>query len=139
MKNPKKKSSGWRPLEKRGTWPEKRTRLFAAQTAEQRRNADRLRLWRDCPVRRCRRVRGCAGDPGRCLEQRQSKLPERRTADPRAGAPKSAAAATANEAPRFAMSAKEAAAAIAASIAETAEPEPLLDDELEAIIRGGRV
>jgi len=54
-------------------------------------------------------------------------------------APKSATAATRNEAPRFAMSAKEAAAAIAASIAETAEPEPLPDDELKAIIRDGRV
>jgi hypothetical protein len=76
------------------------------------RDCDRLRSWRTCPVRLCRRVRGCSGDsdPQPCMAERSPKLPETSNDDVRTAAAKSAAALPV-------MSAAEAAAAIKASIA----------------------
>jgi hypothetical protein len=139
MSNAKKKSSGWRPLEKRGPWRERRARRMAARTEELRRDCDRLALWRYCPVRFCRRVRSCTGDPSSCLEQRRPKIPEKRNGDALPEVTLSPAAATATEAPRFALSASDAAAAIAASIADLTKPDSLHGGELEAIVRDGRI
>ena len=132
MSTDKKKSSGWRPAEKRRSPKERKARWAAARTAEARHDCDRLRLWRTCPVRRCRRVRGCAGDPSPYMKQRRPKILEKRNGDARAEAAKSAAGATV-------MSAAEAAAAIAASIASDAQAAPAHGEELEAIVRDGRV
>jgi hypothetical protein len=124
MSNAKKKSSGWQPSKKRGTWQERRARQNAAHTAEVRRDCDGLGLWRSCPSRRCQRVRGCVGDPWRCKDQRRpkslEKSPDKRDGDSRPAAATSAAAAIGNAAPPV-MSAAEAAAAIAASIANLGE------------------
>jgi hypothetical protein len=128
MKHVKTKSSGWRSRDERGTWEEQRAREGAAQTAERRRDCDRLRLWRICPARRCRRARGCMGDPRACLDQQRPKTAERRAADARAAAPNRAAAVIGNTPPPV-LSAKEAAALIAASIANGPESELLPDEE----------
>ena len=115
MGTAKQKSSGWQPADKRCTWHQREARTIAAQTAEARQNCTRLGLWRACPARHCRRVRGCAANnPRACMEQRRPNVA--------AKAAPNAAAAAANPAPRFALSAKEAAAAIAASIAGIVEP-----------------
>jgi hypothetical protein len=135
----KKKSSGWLPAEKRRTpeeWDERRT---AESMAAARRDCDWLRLWRSCPGRQCLRVRGCTGDPGPCLQRRPTKLPGKRNDIARAEAPMRLAFAAGNQAPRFAISAAEAAAAIAASIAGPPEPGSLPGEELEPIVRDGRV
>jgi hypothetical protein len=71
------------------------------------------------------------------MEQRRSKIPEQRNGDTRAEAAESAAAATRNETARPVMSASEAAAAIAASIAN--QPAPLPGEEMEAIVRDGQI
>jgi hypothetical protein len=112
LRNAKQKSSGWRPLEKRHTREEWNARRRAARIAKARRDCDRLRSWRTCPVRLCRRVRGCSGDsdPQPCMAERSPKLPETSNDDVRTAAAKSAAALPV-------MSAAEAAAAIKASIA----------------------
>jgi hypothetical protein len=123
MSNPKKKSSGWRPFDKRRPWQEWRDRQIAVQRSEARRDCDKRGLWRDCPAKRCHRVRGCAADPWRCMDQRRLKIPEKRNGDSRPAAAKSAAAPIGNSAPPV-MSAAEAAAAIAASIAGHKEPGP---------------
>jgi hypothetical protein len=131
MKNGKKKSSGWRPFDKRRTPSERKVRRNAARTAMARRDCDRLRHWRTCPVRQCRRVRGCRGDPGPCMEQRRPKIPEKSNGDPHTEAAKSAPATTV-------MSAAEAAAAIAASIAGYTQSASRPGEELETIIRDGQ-
>jgi len=56
------------------------------------------------------------------VQERRPNIAEQRSGTARAAAAKTAAAAKGNEAPRFAMSAKEAAAAIAASIAGIVDP-----------------
>jgi len=122
MTKPKRKSSGWLPGDKRSTWQQRQARRIAEQTAQARLDCARLGLWRSCPARRCRCVRGCAGNtPWTCAEERRPNIAEKRSGDPRAAAANTAAA-RGNEAPRFAMSAAEAAAAIAASIAGIVEP-----------------
>jgi hypothetical protein len=124
MGNAKKKSSGWRPFDKRRPWQEWRDRQSAVQRSDARRDCDKRGLWRDCPAKRCQRVRGCAGDPWRCIEPRRPKIPEKRNGDPRPAAAKSASAPIGNgPAPRV-MSAAEAAAAIAVSIAGLKEAGP---------------
>jgi hypothetical protein len=144
MGTAKKKSSGWRPADKRRTPKEWQARQVTADTAKLRRDCDRFRLWRTCPVGLCRRVHGCTGDPLPCKEERQPNIPEKRNGDTRAEAANRAAAATGNDEPRFAQSAAEAAAAIAASIAGYEPPAPLHGEELEAeeleaIVRDGRI
>ncbi len=143
MANAKKKSSGWRPDEKRRTPQQWQGRMLTARMAELRRDGDRLALWRACPAKLCLRFRRCTGDPGPCLEQRRPKIAapvqvaaaELITAE----AARSAVAATGNKAHRFALSASDAAAAIAASIADVTAPELLHGEQLEAIIRDGRI
>jgi hypothetical protein len=160
MINAKKKSSGWRPSEKRRTSNESQAQQVAARTAQARRDCDRLRLWRCCPAKLCLRLRRCTGDPWRCKEQRAMTIATPHPADARpqaaaalaasaataptpaalpAPGPPRTAAAPANAPPRFAMSAAEAAAAIAASIANNSDSRFLSGDDLEAIVRDGAV
>jgi hypothetical protein len=135
MKSGKKKSSGWRPANRRGT--EHQARRGAAQEATARRDCDRLGLWRSCPVRQCRRVARCGGEPLQCLRRGLPVIAPHRNAGPRAS---NAAAepAVREQAVAPVMSAAEAAAAIKASIAAL-PPEPFAGEELEAVIRDGRV
>jgi hypothetical protein len=139
MNNAKRKSPGWRPLEKRRTWEEQKARHNASGAATARTDCNGLGRWRRCPVRRCRRAQSCTGDPWLCREQRRPKVAGKPDTNARATteAANSAARAAGNEQPRFAISAKEAAAAIAASIADDAQQEPA--DELEAMLRAGRI
>ena len=138
-KGKKKKSSGWRPLKKRGSWRERWDRNAAAQTAKARLDCDELRPWRICPVRRCRRVRGCTGDPRSCLEERRPKAAASCHGVAPPGTTKNPATEAADQTPRFALSASDAAAAIAASIAGTVEPAALPGEELEPVFRDGGI
>jgi hypothetical protein len=123
-KKNKKKSSGWRPADKRVTWDERRARHTAMRAAEARRDRERLRLeiWRSCPSRRCQRVRACIGDPSQCLEQRPLKTSKNLNDEARTGTANRANVKSEIEAGLPAMSAAEAAAAIAASIVNHKEP-----------------
>ncbi|HEX3937738.1 MAG TPA: hypothetical protein VHX43_09560 [Xanthobacteraceae bacterium] len=118
MTKHKQKSSGWRPADKRRPYAETNKRLIALQDARFKADSDRQELWRSCPAARCRRKRACAVDPYRCTKERGGKnapagknTPSSKTA----AAPQTPAPA-ANEAPRFAISAKEAAAIIKADV-----------------------
>jgi hypothetical protein len=136
MSNGKKqKSSGWRPHEKRFEWNKWKARHIATTEAMARARCDGLERWRRCPVRRCRRAQGCAGDPERCQYPGVPKVAAKPEGNQRASIEaKPWAAQPANEQPRFAISAKDATAAIAASIANELQTEP--HDELEALLRG---
>ena len=164
MRNTKKKSSGWRAPDERGTWQERHARRADAQVAKARRDCDELRLWRSCPARRCLRARGCTGQPRDCLDRHRLKqnsdaaprpqptaraaaetaqhpasIVARQTPGPAptaAQAPKRPAYIVGNHLPGPVPSASEAAAAIAASIAAM-PPERLLGEEIDALIRGG--
>ena len=114
MRKTKKKSSGWRPLDKRGPYQERRARHVAAHVAKLRGDCDELKLWHSCPVRQCRRVRGCTGEPSRCLNERRP-APAQETAKETAKAAKPKYIIGNQTLPP--MSSAEAAAAIAASIA----------------------
>jgi hypothetical protein len=108
MTKAKKKSSGWRPSGKRRPWEETRKRLLIAQDAHFAADSDRQGLWRSCPAALCKRRRRCAVDPYRCTKERGAQAVAR------------AAAAKENKekaAPRFAISAKDAAAIIKADVA----------------------
>jgi hypothetical protein len=105
----KQKSSGWLPSEKRRTPEQYQARTYARAGAQAREASDRFRQWRDCPLGRCRRARGCVGAPSRCPDARQRAPAKARDGDRQ----------------RFAMSAKEAAAAITASIANMKDEGPL--------------
>jgi hypothetical protein len=161
-KRKKQKSSGWLPSEKRETAEENQARKVAADRAWLRRDGTRRRRWRNCPVRLCRRTRCCSGDPERCYEQPKAKAPDHRNeakrvqtnvapASPNSlvahGAPATPAVAAPMTVPQPAplpggvvlpaMSAAEAAAAIAASIANCTDPSFVGADELDAILRHG--
>ncbi len=123
MRSTKQKSSGWVPWDDRYTYDEAADRNFASHTAEARGDCVRLRLWLDCPVAGCQRLRGCCRDAVRCRDRHQ--LNEAR-AQSAAKAPAGSTGASKSEVPRFAMSSAEAAAAIAASIATLKDP--LADD-----------
>jgi hypothetical protein len=130
----KKKSSGWLPPQKRSSWQERQARRFAAEQAQARGACDQLRLWCSCPARRCRRVRGCTGDPRRCVQRQSPQIVQQ--SDARVQASDPAAAAIGATAPHPVLPAAEAAAAIAASIA--ALP-PGADEEFDQIVRDGRI
>jgi len=119
MRSTKQKSSGWVPWDDRYTYDEAADRNFASHTAEARGDCVKLRLWLNCPAARCQRLRGCSRDAVRCRDQHQ--LNEAR-AQLAAKAPTGVTGITKSEAPRFAMSSAEAAAAIAASIANLKDP-----------------
>ena len=51
---------------KRETPAEYRAQRAAERAATARRDCDRLGRWRSCPLRRCRRVGGCGGEPLQC-------------------------------------------------------------------------
>ena len=131
----KQKISGWQPHEQRFEWEKWKTRHIATTDAKVRAYNDGLGRWRRCPVRRCRRAEACAGDspfqyPG------VSKVAAKPDSNQRASIEaKPWAAQHPTEPPRFAISAKDAAAAIAASIAKELETDP--HDELEALLRDG--
>jgi hypothetical protein len=133
MKSPKQKSSGWRPAEKRGPWQERQELLVRRQIVSARRECDGLRLWASCPSGHCWRARSCMGkDPRQCLmKHRQAQSAPSRSAErPMPAAAGAARAANAVgtrglNTPLAAMSAQEAAALIAQSIAAE-PPEPLL-------------
>jgi hypothetical protein len=117
LKIGKKKSSGWRPAEKRPWRPEPerqalhRVERVAAALDEYKER----RLWHTCPAPRCRRLRACIMDPRDCIEQR--RLAHQAQARQAEALPAwSAAAQPAAAAP--VLSAKEGAALIAASLAE---------------------
>jgi hypothetical protein len=133
MQNGKKKSSGWRPPDKRRTPAEHQARYFARQAATAQHDSDRIGRWRACPVRHCRRVGRCDSEELQC-----QRRPRTATAH-RNAAPKASNAAAAPQRPAMpVMSAAEAAAAIKASIAAM-PPDPFNRDDLEALIRDGRV
>jgi hypothetical protein len=132
----KQKSSGWRPHEKRFEWDKWKTRHIATTDAKVRAYNDGFGHWRRCPVRRCRRAEACAGDPHRCQYPGVSKAAAMPNGNQRASIEAQPwTAQRPSEPPRFAISAKDAAAAIAASIANELETDP--HDELEALLRGG--
>ena len=137
MKNGKKKSSGWRPPKGRRTPAEHQARYSARQAATAQHDSDRLGRWRSCPVRRCRRLGRCDSEELQCERRRRPAAAGPRNAAPNASdAPRATAARERTTAP--VMSAAEAAAAIKASIA--AEPPDAFNrDDLEALIREGRV
>ena len=99
-----KKSSGWRPPGQRRSPEKTEARLLAAQDAHFFAESDRQELWRTCPAARCKRNRRCSVDPYRCTKARGGQAAAR------------AAPANKADAPRFAISAKEAAAFIKADV-----------------------
>jgi len=103
---PAGKSSGWKCWEDR---PGVRERMEARRQLATRQDARRRGLWSACPFRQCRRKRTCAGDPSRCSPPPNQRRPSSRTSDVAAPvgptlSPKQ------GDAPRFALSAREAAA-----------------------------
>ena len=49
---------------------------FKAEAAlQQRRYCDAFKLWRDCPLKRCRRLRACGGDAKACLKRGIDRVP----------------------------------------------------------------
>jgi hypothetical protein len=137
MQSGKKKSSGWRPPGKRRTPAEHQARYFARQAATGQHDSDRLGRWRSCPVRQCRRVGHCDSEVLECQRRPRAAIAQQRNAAPRASNAATATAARARPAVPV-LSAAEAAAAIAASIAAE-PPEAFTRDDLEALIREGRV
>ena len=117
MTKRRKKSSGWRPADKRCSWEETRKLGLAEQDARFTAESNRLGLWRSCPAAACRRKRACAVDPYRCTKERGANpAAGGATPAPRPNQAPQAATAAAKEAPRFAISAKEAAAIIKADV-----------------------
>jgi hypothetical protein len=45
-------------------------RFHAEKAALARDYCNIFKFWRDCPLRRCRNVRRCSGDPTACLKRR---------------------------------------------------------------------
>jgi hypothetical protein len=129
MSSGKKKSPAWRPWDKRRTPAQFRAKRAAADAVTARRDSNRRGVWHSCPRRRCRRVECCGGEPVRCQERSRSAIAQQRKAAPPAA---NVAAATAPPQRPAApvMSAREAAAAIKASIAAM-PPEPHAGEELE--------
>ena len=50
-------------------------RFAAEQVLQQRRYCDAFALWRQCPLKRCRRNRACRGDPNLCLKGALDRVP----------------------------------------------------------------
>jgi hypothetical protein len=122
MKHAKRKSSGWRPAEKRGPWQERQELLVRRQIVRARRDCDDARLWKACPSGHCWRARSCMGkDPRQCLmKHREAQLAR----------PRSAGSSKGRGTQLPPMSAQEAAALIAQSIAAE-PPESLLGADLK--------
>jgi hypothetical protein len=129
LKIGKKKSAGWRPWEKRPLRPEpeRKARRHAVRAAQAREECDELRLWFACRAPRCRRVRGCTKDPQACLEQRRAADAAKARATAGASPASAAAAPSPPTAPM--LSAREGAAAIAASIAEAIARGEISDED----------
>ena len=63
---------------KRRSFEEGMKLLNAAHEAAQRLYCDVLQFWRSCEEPRCRRHRGCAGDPHDCLMRGMIFVPQRK-------------------------------------------------------------
>jgi hypothetical protein len=133
MKRRKKKSTGWRPADKRRPWAETKERMLAEQDARFMAQSDRLGLWRSCPAALCKRKRRCAVDPYRCTKERGDKAKAAAKATAGAGATPPAKPPT-QEVPRFAISAKEAAAFITADVASHLAKH---GNDPDGLLRGG--
>ncbi|HEY1981230.1 MAG TPA: hypothetical protein VGH13_14220 [Xanthobacteraceae bacterium] len=129
MKHAKQKSSGWLPADKRGPWQERQELQVRRHIREARRDCEVAQLWASCPSGHCWRARNCTGkDPRRCLmKHREAQLARPRSAEtPKpATAPAAARGTNGLNTKLPPMSAQEAAALIAQSIAAE-PPEPLL-------------
>ena len=51
------------------------TRFKAEAALQQRRYCDAFKLWRDCPLKRCRKLRACSGDAKACLKRALDRVP----------------------------------------------------------------
>ena len=142
MSNGKKqKSSGWQPHEKRYNHEKWKTRHIATTEAQACARNDGIGRWRRCPVLRCRRAQCCAGDPFRCEHP----------ARPKAAAKPNANRHLRSSARRGRRSRPRASSPVSPSRQKTlpprsrprspttSQPEMLLDDELEAMLRGASV
>jgi hypothetical protein len=134
MTGRKKKSSGWRPSDKRRPWAETKARMLAAQDARFKADSDRLGLWRSCPAALCRRRRACAVDPYRCTKERGKNAPANAGATAAPPPAKEANKEASKQAPRFAISAKDAAALIKADVAAHIAAH---GDDPDGVLRGG--
>jgi hypothetical protein len=137
MNSGKKKSPSWRPWDKRRTPAQFRAKRAVVQEATARRDCDRRRFWRSCPVLQCQRVARCGGEPARCQERSRPAIAQHRDAAPRAANVAAQTAAPQRPAAPV-MSAAEAAAAIKASIAGL-PPDPSAGDEMETWYCDGRI
>ena len=141
MNSGKKKSSGWRDVFKRQTPEQFCAMRAAAAEATARRDCNRRRFWRSCPLRQCQRVARCGGEPLECQERRKTTIAQPRNATlpaAKAAAQTAAQAAPSQQAAAPATSAVEAAAAIKASIAPPL-PDPSTGEELVAWYCNGRI
>jgi hypothetical protein len=129
MNSGRKKSSGWRPWDKRRTPEQFRAMSAAAAAVTARRDCDRRRLWRLCPMRQCQRVASCGGEPLKCQARSRPAIAQNRNAAPQVA--NVATASPPQQAAAPVMSAAEAAAAIKASIAGL-PPDPSAGEELVA-------
>ncbi len=50
-------------------------RFAAEKVSQQRRYCDAFALWRQCPLKRCRRNGACRGDPNLCLKGALDRVP----------------------------------------------------------------
>ncbi|MFY9895260.1 MAG: hypothetical protein WAK63_14135 [Xanthobacteraceae bacterium] len=50
-------------------------RFAAEQVLQQRRYCEAFALWRQCPLKRCRRNGACRGDPNLCLKRALDRVP----------------------------------------------------------------
>ena len=137
MLSGKKKSSGWRAWDKRRTPAQRRAKRAAADAATARHDCNGRALWCSCPLRQCRRVRCCGGEPTRCQRRSRPPIAPRPNAAPQASSAVTATAALPRPAAPV-LSAAEAAAAIKASIAAM-PPEPFGREELEVVYRDGGI
>jgi hypothetical protein len=136
MSSGKKKSPGWRSWDKRRTPAQFRAKQAAANAASARRDCNRRRLWRSCPVRQCQRVARCGGEPLQCQERSSQPAIVQQTAARVANVAAETAPPPRPAAP--VMSVAEAAAAIKASIAGLPH-DPSDGEELVAWYCNGRV
>ena len=139
MNSRKKKSSGWRDVFKRRTPERYRAMRAVTDAATARRDCNRRRLWRSCPMRQCQRVACCSGEAVQCQARSRPAIAQQRNATPPA-ANVAAQPAAPQRAAAPVMSAAEAAAAAAikASIAGL-PPDPSAGEEMETWYCDGRI
>jgi len=130
MKNAKRKSSGWRPREKRGTYQERSARQVLRDAAEFREKANQAQVWKACPSARCQRAHGCMGrNPMQCFHDHQRKELEAKMARERLAEAARPPAQNGRKAAPPPLSTKEAVALIMAAAAAE-PPEPLWGEDV---------